>query len=713
MKQSRRTFIKTSLIAGSGLALMDLPTLAGQLRPDKDAEVLKGFIVSDAHFGWESNKQPKSEKQVRAMQNIISRFPDLDLFFDTGDAHHNDHHSNKDPYQARKDWIDIIQGGCGQVPFYYVIGNHEIRSNEDNDPEMRCNIMGSTPCRPYYSFDVMGIHFISIPELIRAIHITEEEWEWLELDLAINRDKTIIMLSHNNILGTTWGDTPGYRGIMESDRMKRIFKQHPNIISWMHGHNHNFQIVNQNNMLFVSNGRIGGFDPSRGKYGLGGIYFEISADGLVVRGYSGEQGKFLDEYDSNLSQEIKTQTSFDPKQAFGYSYGIGGAANKRRIPAYHHHTGENARAELFLTGCDNGVINDDHKMTKYVERPAYHGLDKILLAARVNHGNNNWEYLDPGIRLKANSDWWTTVTMPSDHYNRYTYYRCPLGAQYKVSIDMDVKSPAGQKLWLRLHVHDIEGRKLRIVQSAPFDLGPGRQTRSCDLKIPEAEELESVYHEVENIYKDLQSDKLVQVFIEASFTSMESDVDVFALKMEQDPTDGQTLNPGVIVDGQKYQVSGVLRRGEIKRIPIGKMTSSRSVNEVVAGGNKRLTYIVRRTNLTWQVRNATVSYRDDHLEINELRNRMSDKEEIILVPMHRYDAPYLHRIRKAERIKYYPYNSSSHALNIEIGKVNGTARVDILSMKKPANIRGVDGWTYKGNVISLKRKRSGKIHVQF
>jgi len=96
------------------------------------------------------------------MENILSRFPDLDLFIDTGDAHNNDHHNNADPYKARKDWVDIIQAGCGQLPFYYVLGNHALRSNEDADPEMRCNIMGSTTCRPYYSFDMRNINYYDI-----------------------------------------------------------------------------------------------------------------------------------------------------------------------------------------------------------------------------------------------------------------------------------------------------------------------------------------------------------------------------------------------------------------------------------------------------------------------------------------------------------------------------------------------------------------------
>jgi len=699
----RRTFIKQSAVISSGAIVLPNQVLSNET---SEKDVLKGFIVSDAHFGWDGKAQPTPDFQAKAMKNIIERFPDLDLFFDTGDAHHNDHHNNIDPYKARQDWVNIIQGGCGQIPFYYVIGNHEIRSSEDDDPEMRSNVMGSNTCRPYYSFDMQGIHFISFPELIRAIYITTEEWDWLELDLALNREKTIVMLSHNNIIGTTKGNEPGYRGLMDSVKMLQILKENPNVISWMHGHNHNYEVVMLQNMLYVSNGRIGGFDPSGGKDGIGGIYFEISANGLTVKCYSAEKDCFLDQFDSTLSQTLKIKTSFNPEEKFGYSYGVGGAKNGERIPAYHHNVGKDANVELFLTGCDHPVINDDPEMTKYVERNAREGLDKILLAAAINHGNEAWDYLNPGIRLKANSNWWTTVTMPSDNYSRYSYYRCPVGCKYKVSIDIDVKGTAKQQLWLRLHVHNIDGRELRIVQSESFSLISGRQKKECVIEIPEINDFETIYNNPD-------SDKLVNIAIEASFSNMRSDIDVFAIKFELENSGNQTTNAGIIVDGLKYGVPGLLKKGEIARVSLNKTTKSRSVNEIIADGNKRLTFILRHTNLSWQVRNAMVKYQDDYMDIDKIRNRLSNKMEIVIVPLHKVNTPYLHRIRKAEQIRFYPFSSKNKVLNIEIKKVYQGAEIEIFSKIKPLKINGIENWTFNGNIIFAKIDKPTSIHIQF
>ena len=716
----RRHFIQqiASLSAGTVLLPNFIKASGNSSRRGK---LLKGFIVSDAHFGWDGNDQPTPEKQKQAMESILSRFPDLDVLIDTGDAHHNDHHNNLDPYKARADWVNIIQGGCGQLPFYFVVGNHEIRSNEDDDPEMRSNIMGSNTCRPYYSFDLMGIHFISFPQLIRTIHITEEAWDWLALDIEVNRDKTIIMLSHNNVIGTTRGNAPGYRGLMENDRMLQVFRDHPNIIAWMHGHNHNYEIVNQNNMLFVSNGRIGGFDPSRGEYGIGGIYFEVSSDYLAVRCYSAEKDIFLDEFDASLSQSLDRHTSFDSEAAAAYSYGVGGASHGERIPAHHHHISQLGQSELFLTGCSHPYINEDLNLSKYVERQARHGLDKILLAARVNHGNEAWEFLNPGIRLKANSNWWTTVTLPSDNYYRHTYYRCSPGKEYEAGIKLNVekaKNPIteidGQRLtdgrltmWLRLHVHDMEGRKLRIVQSDPIPLLQGRQAYERIIKVPELNDRDT-------IYSNPDSDNLVNIAIEVSISGMNmSDVDIHGIYLKLAGADGLTSDPGLLIDGVEYAGQGILKQGDIRRVPINNPVHSRSVIEIIAGGNKRLAFLIRQTGQEWQVRNATAVYDKGHIQISKLRNKLSDRSEIVIVPLGKASQPFLHRVRKTDELNFLPYNTATSSIEIDVSHLTQIAELDIWSLIKPKDVLGVLSWTYDGQMLKAKVDRPGKVLVHF
>ena len=221
-------------------------------------EVLKGFIVSDAHFGWPSEQQPSPQKQREMIAHIHDRFPDLDLFLDTGDAHHSSLGQRVDA--ARRDWSDIIANQSNQAPFYYVPGNHDIVSPVDGDAERRCCRMGSMSYRPYYSFDIKGIHFVSVPELEHPVWVNKETLDWLRLDLELNRDKSVILLSHNNVKGTTADDNfmLGYRGLANSEDILNLIVPHPNILAWMHGHNHDYVIKESHRRLFVSNGRIGG-----------------------------------------------------------------------------------------------------------------------------------------------------------------------------------------------------------------------------------------------------------------------------------------------------------------------------------------------------------------------------------------------------------------------------------------------------------------------
>jgi len=699
----RRNFIKntSSAIIGTALSPKFLPSVKeSSVRDNNPDYKLKGFIVSDAHFGWMHFQQPEPDFQQKMMNRIMKKFPDLDIFFDTGDAHHNDHHDNNDPYKARKNWCDIIQGGCGQVPFYYIIGNHEIRSNEDDDPENRSNIMGSTSCRPYYSLDIKGIHFISFPELIRTIYITEEEYAWLDLDLELNKDKTIILLSHNNILGTTSGNEAGYRGIMDSEKMLWIFRKYPNIVSWMHGHNHNYEIVEKQNMLFVSNGRIGGFDPSKGEHGIGGIYFEVSTDGLLVKCYSAEKDIFLEDISDNFTKELKTSTTLDPGAPCSYSYGVGGAKNKERFFIYNHHSGIDQKREVYVTGCPDAIINDDPYFNKYTERHAYHGLDKILLAAKINHGNNAFEYTNPGIRLKANNNWWTTVTLgtsPSDDYNLYSYYRCPVNTSYKISIDLKTVPGTGTSnrlLWLRLIVRDINGRVLRIVQSEKIALINGKQSHESILNVPRLDEHET-------IYSNPDSDKLVNIAVVASFTGIEEgDIDIKSIRFSMADVEDKTKNPGVTINSEKRIYNGQIEKEKIARLTFLADFNNRDVIEAVANGSKRMSFLIKHTNLEWQVRNASVKNCAKYLEIKKMRNKLSDKMEIIIVPLTKTPDPYIHRIIKSEGIKIYPLSRGNKNLKVEIRKVSDNAQVQVFSRRCPVKVSNVLSWNYENNIVN-------------
>ena len=85
----RRSFIRRSaaLFAASaaGIRFVDRAR-AGDAVPAPSEPALQGFVVADAHFGWDNPVQPAPEAIAESIDRIMARFPDLDLFVDAGDA---------------------------------------------------------------------------------------------------------------------------------------------------------------------------------------------------------------------------------------------------------------------------------------------------------------------------------------------------------------------------------------------------------------------------------------------------------------------------------------------------------------------------------------------------------------------------------------------------------------------------------------------------
>ena len=79
MKHTRRDFVKSSglIFCGSSL-IKNIYLFAGNNLSFQKSNILKGFIVTDAHFGLVHADQPSVEQQREAIRIIRQRFVDLD-----------------------------------------------------------------------------------------------------------------------------------------------------------------------------------------------------------------------------------------------------------------------------------------------------------------------------------------------------------------------------------------------------------------------------------------------------------------------------------------------------------------------------------------------------------------------------------------------------------------------------------------------------------
>lgn len=714
----RRHFLRTLAggLGSAGIAAhLDASESAPKPQPEaapEAADKLTGFIVADAHFGWVNRQQPDIETQREMMRRIVRRFPDLDIFIDTGDIHHGGLRGEPGEI-ARRQWTDLIANGCGTAPFAYVPGNHEIMGTREGDPEWRCERIGSLSCRPYYSFDVKGIHFVSLPELMRVVYITREALDWLELDLAVHADQTTMLLSHNSLAGTTGPFEEGYRGLVVSKTILDIMRTRPNVVAWMHGHNHNYQVVARDGELFVSNGRIGGFDPSRkaddGPYGLGGILFEINRSDVTVRSYSAERQAFLDDLGvRGVSGRLAMKTSFDPTAPTRISYGYGGARDGQRTPVYHHHAGPHQKSELFIAGVTEPEFNDDPSIELFMSRRA--GRSKKphwqLMGSLVRGGNGLWEHAKPGIRLlpRQSPTHTTSITVPHHGHGQVSHYRCAPGRIYRADVHVDA-GPGSQTLRLTFFMHDRDGKQLWSQARPIWTLKPGEQRLSTTVNVPEMSPAKT-------IYSDQASDNATHLMVQADASKLTSPLLVRRVALSLANAKGETSDAAIVVDGKEHATAGKLEPGKPHRCVIATPRSGRSVIEARATGSRRVTWLIRQTDAPWQVRNAAAVWREGRLDIGPITNPYTKQAEVVIAPLERPTGPYVHRLRQVEQARVIPATADRSEIRIDLVRLRAPAEIIVVGSKRPKAVEGADGWEHADGRIVIKRNQPGVVVVR-
>ena len=716
---NRRDFIRITTGMGvCGLISVLNPTIVratqSSFNKDEKKNVLKGFIITDTHFGLVNPCQPSVEQQREAMKVIRRRFVDLDVFIDTGDSCHNGLNKSAERI-AKRDWTKIISNDCGRIPFYQTPGNHDVIHGSKSDPEEENNKITNMTCRPYYSFDIKNIHFVSLPELIRDIYITEETMAWLKLDLELNKDKTIIFISHNSIKGTSASDReaaePGEFGVINSDQLKDIFAKYPKIIGWMHGHTHRYNIVKQNNMLHVSCGILGPDFFGGEQKGIGGVYFEIHPDKFIIRCFSASANKFHDEIGfASLSKKLAVKTSINNLAKPAYSYGIGEMNDGQKISLYNHHSSI-GESDLYVIAGKTSEINDDPNFYLYEERIVKKvGKSWMLMGASVGNlkflqaENNVWKWENPGIRLlKQNDSSEIDVCIPSAPIGKSICYRCAPNMKYKASITVK-SSGGGQKCMLQLELRDKDGGFLKILKSPEFTLKIGKHTYSKNFFIPNPSE-------ISNIYTTLLSDNTLQLLAKAKFTGINEEIIINNFNFKSLKPANAAENPEIIINNKLYKHSGNINSTKPLKLGTISINDARNVLQCNVGGKRKLSWLIRQKNIDWQVRNASVSDKRNYLEIKSMRNTYSPENEVVIVPTQPMKGAYVYNIQNIEHCRIYPLNRGNRKLKIEVIDCNNKGKMKVYCDLKPIDVEGALNWKYVEKNILININRPANIII--
>ncbi|MCL5742387.1 MAG: hypothetical protein M1541_00470, partial [Acidobacteria bacterium] len=293
-----------------------------------------------------------------------------------------------------------------------------------------------------------------------------------------------------------------------------------------------------------------------------------------------------------------------------------------------------------------------------------------------------WEWMNPGVRLKALPSTSRTISVPGARDGRYQYYRCSPGTRLAVELAARSEKP-GPRAQIRCRVYDSAGQERAALAADEFALAQTAAPFRRTFEIPAA-------FKNRNIYLDPASDVELQVCFEVTITGLACDV---TLERVQIALESGPPEMALMIDQ--------------RRAGAGKVAGLNGARHVIESLG-HASWLIRETGLEWQVRNAACAMRDGWMEIDGVRNRFSARREVVIVPLAGRPACYVHRMRRvrAARILARP------TVTIDLLDLYGAAEVELVSAARPAHVNGAENWTYRDGRVIVSRSSPGRIEVR-
>ena len=245
------------------------------IKPKK--RVLRFAHLTDVHLEPEM-KAP--EGLAKCLHHIQSQKDAPAFIMNTGDCIMDALKQPKDRVEVQWNLWHNLMKSDNSLPLEYCIGNHDCwGAGQTSDPlygkKYALEMMRLE--KPYRSFDKAGWHFIVLDSIQPkndgiwyTCKLDDEQFDWLEKDLAVNTKLPVIIFSHVPIVSAAtvvvdnkFKEDTGYQlglGSMHTDaaRLVALFDQHPNIKLCMSGHIHLYEQVMYNGVTYISNGAVSG-----------------------------------------------------------------------------------------------------------------------------------------------------------------------------------------------------------------------------------------------------------------------------------------------------------------------------------------------------------------------------------------------------------------------------------------------------------------------
>jgi len=185
-----------------------------------------------------------------------------------------------------------------EMPYLLIRGNHDRVGENPEDYFVSVFDLGNilfmgnkytfdTHGHFYMSFDYKGFHFISLDSVNLATgrgEICDEQFTWLENDLAANTDKKTFVFLHY-VLASDEGDSVGFVNLLSDQedkaRLIDIISKNPQIRGVFSGHSHRSKVTHSEQITGVTFVETG----SPKEYPGGYVIYRVYSDGLIQNFY--------------------------------------------------------------------------------------------------------------------------------------------------------------------------------------------------------------------------------------------------------------------------------------------------------------------------------------------------------------------------------------------------------------------------------------------
>lgn len=259
--------------------------------------ILKLVIFSDIHYLDEGHNEQYNRKLTKLAIPLFEKLndeinnhikPDLCVYLGDFIEDTNNHDQDIKNFKAIYNKFKSIK-----VPFYSVLGNHDLRSMASRD-EME-KIIGRYST---FSINIKGYHLVFLGldvkndlgtdegGILKTQFISQKDLEWLKRDLQENKLPCIIFnhfgIAEDNMEGNWWFENCAESALLANRKeVKEILKKSNNVLGVFSGHQHWTKKLQEENINYYI---IGSLTENVNNDNIpDGVYFEVEVDNQELK----------------------------------------------------------------------------------------------------------------------------------------------------------------------------------------------------------------------------------------------------------------------------------------------------------------------------------------------------------------------------------------------------------------------------------------------